>query len=66
MKYNQAIKSAKEGKFEFIYEPVNGQNEVRYQTTSGKWKHKYIQITDAPKHQPIWGAIPSDMQEFML
>ena len=48
MKFETAWKATKEGKFEFVNDVRNGQNEVRYQTPSGKWKTKYIKITDLP------------------
>jgi hypothetical protein len=51
MKFETAWKATKEGKFEFVNDVRNGQNEVRYQTPSGKWKTKYIEITDLP-HSP--------------
>ena len=66
MKYETAIRKAKSGEFEFIYEPRDGMNEVKYQTPSGKWKTKYIDITGAPRRVPVWGAISSEMQKFML
>jgi hypothetical protein len=48
MKYIVAMKKAKDGEFEFIYDIKIGLNEVRYQTFSGKWKTKTINITDIP------------------
>lgn len=48
MKFETAIKKARSGEFEFVYDIKRGQNEIRYQTPSGKWKSKYIEITDLP------------------
>jgi len=44
MKKETAIKKAKAGEFEFIYDIKLGTNEVRFQTASGKWKEKTIDI----------------------
>jgi len=44
MTIKTAIKKAKEGYFEFIDDAKQGDNLVRYQTPSGKWKTKIIHI----------------------
>jgi hypothetical protein len=44
MKRTTAIKKAKDGEFEFISDIKTGSNEVRYQTPSGTWKTKTIEI----------------------
>ena len=44
MRRETAIKKAKEGYFEFIDDAKQGDNLVRYQTPSGKWKEKVIHI----------------------
>jgi hypothetical protein len=44
MKYNTAVNKSKNGEFEFIEDIRQGKNIVRYQTPSGKWKTKIIEI----------------------
>ena len=39
-----AVRKAKDGEFEFVTDAKVGTNYVRYQTPSGKWKEKYIEI----------------------
>jgi len=51
MTLSTAIKKARDGEFEFMYDIKKGNNEVRYQTPSGKWKEKIIEITN--KGKPI-------------
>lgn len=41
-----AIKKAQEGEFEFHFDARYGFNNVRYQTPSGKWKEKIIEIVE--------------------
>jgi len=41
-----AIRRAKEGCFEFIEDIKIGNNRVRYQTPTGKWKERLIDITE--------------------
>jgi hypothetical protein len=45
MKLSTALKKAQNGEFEFLYDAKEGCNEIRYQTPSGKWKEKIIEIT---------------------
>lgn len=45
MRMETALKKAKDGEFEFIYDAKNGSNQVRYRTSLGKWKEKTIEIT---------------------
>lgn len=56
MKYTTAIEKSRSGEFKFVYYPVNGNNEVKYQTSSGKWKTKIIKITGVPA-LPSWGQM---------
>jgi len=44
MKMSKAIQKAKEGRFDFTRDAKIGYNTVRYQTASGKWKEKIIEI----------------------
>jgi hypothetical protein len=44
MRLCTAIRKAKEGCFEFVYDVHPGDNLIRYQTPSGKWKEKYIEV----------------------
>jgi hypothetical protein len=46
MKMQTAIRKAKEGYFEFIEDVKTGTNVVRFQTPSGKWKEKQIEVTE--------------------
>jgi hypothetical protein len=39
-----AMRKAREGEFEFVDDPRMGHNLVRYQTGTGKWRTKGIQI----------------------
>lgn len=47
-----ALKRAKEGRFEFVNDAREGINEVRYQSPSGKWKTKQIEISHTPSESP--------------
>lgn len=44
MKKDTALKQAKEGKFKFVENIRPGINIVKYQTSTGKWKEKTINI----------------------
>jgi len=44
MMYKTAMRKARNGVFEFIYDARVGHNTVRYQTPSGKWKEKSIYL----------------------
>ena len=44
MKLETALRKAKEGEFEFLYDAKEGTNEVSYQPNSGEWKTKTITI----------------------
>jgi uncharacterized protein with FMN-binding domain len=44
MSMKTAMKKARDGVFEFIYDAKIGTNLVRYQTSSGKWKEKTIEV----------------------
>jgi hypothetical protein len=46
MKMQTAIRKSKEGYFEFIEDVRTGTNVVRYQTPSGKWKEKTIEVAE--------------------
>lgn len=44
MKLKTAIKKTKDGEFEFFQDAKIGINDVRFQTPTGKWKEKRIEI----------------------
>lgn len=47
MKYTTAVKKARQGEFQFIKDIKYGINEVKYQTPTGKWKSKEIEIVES-------------------
>lgn len=44
MRFETAIKKAKEGYFQFQFDAKVGINFISYQTPTGKWKEKQIYL----------------------